>query len=448
MARISTRRAVAIGITGALGLTGLAMGQAGPSLPAHPVTTPTPTGFLLQPIADGIPNAALLRHGRDLVVAGDCMGCHLRPGGQPFVGGLPLKTPFGTIVTPNITSDPETGIGAWSNDQFYGAMHEGVGAHGEKLYPAFPYPWFTRATRADDDAVLAYLKSTPAVRYTPPGNSLPFPLNIRWVMTVWNGLFFKPAEFRPDPYQTVDWNRGAYLVETVGHCGACHTPKNLVGADKRRELYRGGELDNWVAPDLTANPRTGLGRWSIDDIDQYLANGRNGRATAGGAMAEVVTYSTALMSDADRRAMAVYLKALPASPDARAAPADPAALRRGAAIYSDACAACHMEGGVGQPGTFAPLAGNAVLQQANPDGLAHLILAGSRMGTSPSHPSPLTMPSFAWKLTDSEVADVATYVRNSWGNHAAPVSEGKVARMRGRVGLKTPRYTVNSGDQR
>jgi mono/diheme cytochrome c family protein len=403
--------------------------------------------MLTQPIADSAANATQLRRGQYLVRAGDCVSCHMRPGGEPLAGGLALNTPFGAIVSSNITSDVQTGIGGWTSDQFYKAMHDGIGAHGENLYPALPYPWFRTASRADDDAILAYLKSTPAVNYTPPGNKLPFPLNIRFLVKGWNLLFLHSRDFTPDPAQSAEWNRGAYLVNGYAHCGGCHTPKNLLGADKAGQDFHGGVLDNWTAPDLTSNARTGLGAWSVDDITEYLKTGRNAHAGAGGAMGEVITYSTALMSDADRHAIAVYLKTRPATIDIAVIAPDPGAMKRGAAIYSDACASCHLEKGVGQSRLFPPLGHNAMVQQDDATGLEHLILAGSRVGTGPTRPSPLTMPSFAWKLTDQQIADVATFVRNSWGNQAAAVTAGKVAQMRKRLGLQTIRYTDNSGDR-
>jgi mono/diheme cytochrome c family protein len=209
----------------------------------------------------------------------------------------------------------------------------------------------------------------------------------------------------------------------------------------------GATIDNWVAPDLTANDRAGLGAWSIDDVAEYLRDGRNAHAGAGGAMADVITYSTSLMNDADRHAMAVYLKSQAPSPNAASAQPDPGAMRRGAEIYSDACASCHLENGVGQPRYFPPLGPNAMLQQADPIGLEHLILAGGRIGISPARPSPLAMPSFAWKLNDQEVADVSTYIRNSWGNRAAPVSVSDVRAARKKLKLDTVHLTANSGDQ-
>ena len=450
MSRFSLLRASVLGVGSVLTILGfarLAASQIPTTLPAHTTWALTPTGLLSQPIADSTPNAAQLRRGQYLVVAGDCMSCHLRRGGEPLAGGLGLKTPFGVIYSANITSDTQTGIGAWTNDQFYHAMHDGIGVHGENLSPAFPYPWFRRASRDDDDAILAFLKFTPAVKYTPPANDLPFPLSVRSVVKGWNLLFLNTHDFQPDPSQSGEWNRGAYIVSGLGHCGACHTPKNALGANKSDKDFYGAKLDNWVAPDLTSNERTGLGGWSIDDVAEYLGNGRNLHAGAGGAMADVVTYSTSLMSDQDRHAMAVYLKSQAASPSIIHDQPDSAAMRRGAAIYSDACASCHLEDGVGQPRFFPPLGHNAMLQQPDPTGLEHLILAGARIGTSPSRPSPLTMPSFAWKLSDNEISDVATYLRNSWGNHATAVSVAEVREVRRRLGLETVHLTVSSGDQ-
>ena len=214
-------RAAFLGLGSALAVTTLASWSAGQNapLPAHPVSSLTPSGFLARNIPDATPNAAQLRRGQSLVVAGDCLACHLRAGGDPFAGGLGLNTPFGEIYSSNISSDRGTGIGNWTNDQFHRAMHDGIDDQGANLYPAFPYPWFTRASRADDDAILAYLKSTPAIDYSPPPNRLPFPLNIRVLVKGWNLLFFRPREFQADPRQSTAWNRGAYLVTGVGHCG-------------------------------------------------------------------------------------------------------------------------------------------------------------------------------------------------------------------------------------
>jgi mono/diheme cytochrome c family protein len=434
-------------IAGIVGLSHFATSQTAPALPAHTITTILPLDLLTRPIPDSMPNAAQLRRGQYLVAAGDCMSCHLREGGEPLAGGLGLKTPFGVIYSPNITSDKETGIGNWTNDQFYRAMHDGIDDADKNLYPAFPYPWFRLVSREDDDAILAFLKTTPPVKYTPPGNDLQFPLEFRFTVKGWNLLYLDSQDFRSDPHQTPEWNRGAYLVNGLGHCGGCHTPKNALGADKSKQQFNGGTLENWVAPDLTANDRTGLGKWSIDDVTEFLRIGRNAHAGAGGPMADVITYSTSLLSEADRHAMAVYLKSLEPSRNVTPAQPNAGAMRRGAAIYSDACASCHLENGVGQPRYFPPLGPNAMLQQADPIGLEHMILAGSRIGTSSSRPSPLTMPSFAWKLDDQEVADIITFIRNSWGNQAAAVSASDVRTARQKLNLDTAHLTVNSGDQ-
>jgi len=428
-----------------LGIVALAVGQM-PPLPAHPSSSVTPQGLLTQPISDSTANAAQLRRGQYLVAAGDCLSCHLRDGGEPFAGGLGLNTPFGVIYSSNITPDRATGIGAWSSDQFYRAMHEGKNAQGHDLYPAFPYPWYRLVSREDDDAIFAYLMSLPSVSYASPKNDLSFPLNFRSFVGAWNLLFLDTDDFQSDPEQSVEWNRGAYLVNGLGHCGGCHTPKNSFGADKSEQELYGGKLDNWVAPDLTSNTRIGLGDWSVDDIAEFLATGRNGHAAAGGAMSDVISYSTSLLSDADRRAIAVYLKSQPASPDVKSSAPETGAMRRGAEIYSDACASCHLDNGVGQSRLFPPLGKDAMLQQPDPTGLEHLILAGTRIGVSASRPSPLGMPSFAWKLTDREIADVSTFIRNSWGNQAAPVAASDVADLRKKLGLQTVHLTDNSGD--
>jgi mono/diheme cytochrome c family protein len=431
-------------VAAAIGLAGLAISQNRTT--AQPAASMTPAQLLNRPIPQGQANSAQLQLGRYLVAMGDCASCHTRDGGEPMAGGLGMNTPFGVIYTPNLTSDADTGIGGWTPAQFYRAMHLGRDDQNRNLYPAFPYAFFTRIGRTDTDAILAYLKTVPAVRYTPPPNRLPFPLNIRFMVKGWNLLFFRPGFYQQDHGKSAEWNRGAYIVNGLGHCGQCHTPVNLLGANEQANALRGGSLENWVAPDLTANTRVGIGGWSNSDIVEYLRTGRNARAQAAGPMAEVVSYSTSLLSDGDLAAIATYLKDQPPSPSPRLGAPDAGAMRRGAAVYSDACASCHLERGVGQPRYFPPLAGDAVLQQANSAGLAHMILAGVRTAPTASRPSPLAMPSFAWKLSDQEIADVATYIRNSWGNRAAPVSAGEVARVRRKTGLGDSHLTQNSGD--
>ena len=414
------------------------------TLPPQPALPVAAGQWLTGKIGDELPNAALVRRGQYLARVGDCLSCHLAPDGQPFAGGAGLNTPFGVIYSANITSDSKTGIGAWTSDQFYRAMHDGIGANGERLYPAFPYPWFTRASREDDDALLAFLKTVPAVDATPPPNALPFPLNRRAMIAAWDALFLDRSPLAPDTQQSMQRNRGAAIVNGLGHCGACHTPKNLLGAEKHGVAFEGALLDNYVAPDLTENQRTGLAGWSIEEIAEYLRTGRNAHADAGGRMADVVTYSTALMTDEDRHAIAVYLKSLAPRADATAQVPDAGAMKRGAQVYLDACSACHLADGVGQPGLFPPLGHNALAQQDDPTGLVHIVLGGSRAAPNATFTSALTMPTIAWKLSDQDIADVATYLRNSWGNQASAVSAERVRTLRATLEMQTAHLTDNS----
>ena len=375
--------------------------------------------------------------GRYLVVAGDCEACHTDVGGAAWAGARPIGTPFGTIFSSNLTPDVATGIGTWSSDDFYKAMHNGVRHGGARLYPAFPYPYFTHMQRADSDAIYAYLKTVPAVSRVKPANKLPFPLNIRLLMAIWDALFFKAQTFVADPSQTEQWNRGAYLVQGPGHCGACHTPKNFLAADKNKQALQGGKLDNWTAVNLTGDVRDGLGAWSEADVVRYLRTGRNGVASASGSMTEVIYASTSRISDADLAAMAVYLKRVPASGrDVAGRAADPATLRMGEAIYVDSCAACHRADGAGVVGMFPPMKGDALLHAADPTGLTRIILTGARAIPTPGAPTPLAMPAYGAKLSDAQVAAVATYIRATWGNAAAPVSAGQVGKVRRSVGNK------------
>jgi mono/diheme cytochrome c family protein len=403
------------------------------------ISDPPPglVALLTEPIPNG-PNADLIRRGRYLTIAGDCVSCHTRRGGRPFEGGLGLETPFGIIYSANLTSDRDNGIGAWTADQFFRALHDGVAPGGRHLYPALPYPHFTIVSRGDSDAILTYLKTVPAVRYGQPANRLPFPIDIRASLIGWDALNFSPHAFRSNPGASAQWNRGAYLVEGLAHCGACHTPKNALGAELQDQAYRGAAVENWVAPDLTGNARTGLGHWSTGDVIQYLRTGRNTHSNAAGLMGEVVAYSTSLLSDSDLAAIAAYLKSLPASPTLSSQAPQTSQMRTGSAIFFDACTACHLAAGRGQAGTFPPLRGSGVAQQHDSTGVIRLILAGGRTAPTQSRPSFQSMPSFAWKLSDQEVADVATYVRNSWGNHAPPVDADEVAAIRSKLKLAQP----------
>jgi mono/diheme cytochrome c family protein len=443
-----TRGVVAVVVAAAL-VAALALLLGRPSSAAYtPMTAPTlPIHLLTQPVPDSVPNAEQVRLGQYLVRVGDCASCHTRDGGGLLGGGLGLNTPFGTIYSTNLSSDQNAGIGAWTADQFYAALHDGTSRGGGALYPAMPYPYTTRVTRADSDAMLAFLKTVPAVNEHQPANSLSFPFSIRSLVHGWNALFFHKGEFAPVPDKSAQWNRGAYLVTGLGHCGACHTPKNSLSADQASRALQGGTLDNWVAPDLTENNRTGIGSWSVDEIVEYLSTGRNVHANAGGSMAEVVSYSTSTLTDSDLQAIAMYLKDQPASAETAPLAADAGSMKRGAAVFSDACTSCHMEEGAGQARFFPPLRANAVAQQTDPTGVLHIILAGDRTAATARRPSPLSMPAFAWKLDDQQVADVATYVRNSWDNHAPPAAAAQAAAMRKSLGLEGERLVEGSTDR-
>jgi mono/diheme cytochrome c family protein len=380
--------------------------------------------------ATGVSRAQIER-GRYLATAGDCIACHTRKGGTPFVGGLPIETPFGTIYSPNLTPDSETGLGRWTNDDFYRALHEGVAADGSRLYPAFPYAYYTHLTRDDADAIKAYLDTLPPKRYRPPKNSLPFPLNQRVLLRAWNLLFFTPSGLLGIRSPRPGLEHGRYLVEALGHCGACHTPKNLLGADQNSDHLGGGEIQAWVACNLTADARSGLSAWNEDEIVEYLKTGRNVHALATGPMRDVVEYSTSQLTDDDLQAMAAYLKTLPAGGhDTNGTTPTLATHIAGEAIFLDECSACHRSNGQALPRAFSPLKGSASVQAQNPTSVIRVILEGARVATTDRVPTPFAMPAFDWKLNDQEVADVATYVRNAWGNAAPPVDAAAVARLR------------------
>lgn len=371
-----------------------------------------------------------VERGRYALVTGNCQGCHTAPGEEPFAGGRGLETPFGTIYTPNITFEPETGLGRWSRDDFWTAMHEGIAPDGSRLYPAFPYPHFTKMPRDEVDALYDYLSTLPQVKKQQPENELPWPLSWRASLSGWQWMFFEPGLFEPDPDQSEQWNRGAYLVEGPGHCAGCHTPKNVAGADKESQHLMGGQLENWAAPDIRGGEHGGLAHWSEDDIVEFLGTGRNAHTAAFSIMSEVIEYSTQHMVEDDLRAIAVYLRSLEGEQGSAPRTPDEDVMAAGAAIYFDNCSACHVSDGSGVPRFFAPLAGSGKVNDEDPTTVIRVILEGARAVPTKAHPSPLTMPAFDWKLTDEQVAALATYVRSSWGNRGGAVSAGAVADLR------------------
>jgi mono/diheme cytochrome c family protein len=374
-----------------------------------------------------------IERGRYLAVLGDCAGCHTPSHGAPFAGGVALQTPFGTLVAPNITSDPETGIGNMTNEEFLAVLHEGRGHDGKRLYPAMPYPAYTKMTDDEVLALRAYFATVAPVSNRVVSNQLPFPLNIRLAMAVWNGLNFTPGRYQPNPQKSAVWNRGAYIVEGPAHCGTCHTPKTLLGGDKNSAALTGATLQGWFAPDITNDRRKGIGGWSTDDLVQYLKTGTNKWTLASGPMAEAVSHSTSRMNDEDILAIATYLKdsgqsGASARPEPVAAGNN--AMRAGAAIYKDSCAACHKDSGEGDANLFPRLAGSALVQSDDPTTLVRVVLHGTRAVSTAGAPTAPAMPAFDWRLEDAQVAAVLTYIRNNWGNAAGPVPASAVASQR------------------
>jgi mono/diheme cytochrome c family protein len=377
---------------------------------------------------------AQIERGRYLTVAGDCVACHTVPGsGHEFAGGRNIETPFGLLIGPNITPDPQTGIGAWTDDEFVNALTKGTGRNGERLYPAMPYTYYTKLTRDDALAIRAYLNTIPPVYNPVEANQLPFPFDIRMSMLAWDRLFFTPGAFLPDPNKSAEWNRGAYLAEGLAHCGMCHTPKNALGGDDSANALHGYALQGWFAPDITNDRRRGIGSWSVEEITAYLKTGHNATSAATGLMAEMVNLSTSHLTDDDLKAIAVYLKDQPATGEVNTQSgikADEKAMKMGAAIYADECSGCHGADGKGAAGLFPSLNGTPVVQQADATSLLHVVLRGARSAATAGAPTGAAMPQFAWLLTDDQTAAVLSYIRNAWGNSAPPVAAAEVARAR------------------
>jgi mono/diheme cytochrome c family protein len=373
--------------------------------------------------------ADLVARGAYLARAGDCVSCHTAPGGQPYAGGYQLDTPFGYLLSPNITPDGATGIGRWSADDFWRALHQGVNQRGQDMYPVMPFDFYTRVTREDSDAIYAYLRSLPAVSNAVVVNHLRFPFNQRWSMAVWRELYFSEGSYKPDPSKSAAWNRGAYLVEGLGHCSACHSPRNALGGIEKDKAFTGATIDGWFALNLTSELHSGLGSWTVEQIATYLKTGAvAGKTTALGPMALVVKNSTSQMSAADLLAMATYLKNIPANSTLRQGkPAPDPTRAAGASLYLDHCAGCHQAGGRGMPGVFPPLAGNGVVLSSDPADILKVVLHGV-----PAQGKYVPMPAFAGQLNDQQVADLANYLRTSWGNGAAPnTTAAMAARLRG-----------------
>ncbi len=377
------------------------------------------------------PSEETIARGQALVVAGDCAGCHTADPAKPFAGGGRIATPFGGVYAPNLTPDRETGIGTWRDEDFVRALRLGVAPDGSRYYPAFPYPYFTKLTRDDILAIRAYLGTLDPVRKKTPPPEMLFPFNFRVGMRLWNWLYLQPGIIMPDQSKGAEWNRGRYLVEGLSHCGACHTPKNFLGADKHDQAFGGNRVERMFAPRLDAAARSGLKSWSAEDIAEYLQSGRNARSHAGELMSEVVAGSTSKMSDRDVKAIAAYLKSLPAgAAEPKVSAPAPAQMAAGEKVYRGACVACHELDGSSAPRIYPPLPDNANLQSADPLSTLRIILDGAESMTTPRAPNKGSMPAYAEKLSDQQIADVTTYIRNAWGNAAPAVTADEVAKAR------------------
>lgn len=381
---------------------------------------------------DGFANDAV-KDGAYLAIVGDCISCHTAPNGKPFAGGLKMSNQFGYLLTPNITPDMETGIGAYTKDDFFRVLHDGVNKKGQDLYPFMPYEAYTKVTRADSDKIYDYLRTLPAVSNKVVVNHLDFPFNIRTSMIVWRELFFRAGVYKPDTAQSAVWNRGAYLIEGLGHCSSCHSPRNLMGAIENSKAYTGSVIDGWYALNITSNPLTGLGKWSAEDIARYLKTGSfKDKTTVLGPMTEVVHNSTSKMTDADLLAMGTYLKTIPAnsklSEDRKKVDATHL---QGANLYIDNCSGCHQSSGRGITGVIPPLAGNPVVMAAQPNDIIKVMIRGIKQRNGY-----IAMQSFASTLSDQEILEISNYVRSSWGNGADPnVTKSLVESIRKNPGL-------------
>ena len=392
---------------------------------------------------------ALVQQGEYLARAGDCVACHTAKDGKPFAGGLPMETPIGVIYSTNITPD-KTGIGDYSFEDFDQAVRHGVAKNGSTLYPAMPFPSYARVSDADMQALYAYfMKGVAPVVRDNQDSDIPWPLSMRWPLSIWRWMFAPSVETPAlatgsDPVIS----RGAYLVEGLGHCGACHTPRALTMQEKALSASDGSAflsgsapLEGWIAKSLRGDHKDGLGSWSEEQLVQFLKTGRSDRSAVFGGMSDVVVHSMQYMSEADLTAIARYLKSLPANDpqdqphlyDKQVAEAlwkgDDS--QPGAAVYIDNCAACHRTDGQGYTRVFPALAGNPVLQSADATSLIHIVLKGGTLPATHSAPSTFTMPPFAWRLSDQEVADVVNFIRGSWGNQGTPVKASDVAGLRG-----------------
>ncbi|WP_338333163.1 cytochrome c [Acetobacter sp. LMG 32666] len=378
----------------------------------------------------------------------DCVACHSVPGGAAYAGGLKMATPMGAVYTTNITPDRNTGIGSYTLADFDRALRSGVAKDGHRLYPAMPYPSYAKLSDDDVKALYAYfMRGIPAVHQQNRQSTIPWPLNMRWPLAFWNVVFAPSGVYHPDATKDTQWNRGAYIVEGAGHCGACHTPRGLAfnekGTDSHSAAFVSGALiDGWYAPSLRNTPNTGLGRWSEDDLFRFLKTGRNEHAVVFGSMAEAFNNSTQFFSDDDLRAVAHYLKSLPGDgtregaswhyEPTQAAAREPAKRQElpGAQTYMAKCSFCHGADGRGQGQWVPPLAGAASSMMQDSSSSINITLNGSGRVVAAGVPDAYRMPSYREQLSDTDIADVLTFIRLSWGNRQSVVFADDVKKLR------------------
>jgi mono/diheme cytochrome c family protein len=410
----------------------LALFAAGVALLAALITWEMRAPALSAVTAEAAPDPALVARGAGLARAGNCMACHTARGGAPYAGGRRIETPFGDLYAGNLTPDAETGLGGWSADAFRRALHEGRSRDGRLLYPAFPYPHFTRLTDEDVNALWAHLRSVPAVQQANTPHALRFPYGTQPALAVWRALFFEPGRFQPDAVQSAEWNRGAYLVNGVAHCAACHGTRNAWGATT--DPFGGARLPDgrWLAPSLHDPRQAGVQAWPLERVVALLRDGSVDGASVAGPMAEVVFHGTQHLRHEDLRAMASYLRALPVrnSPPLEAVVADGGVLAVGERLYGQHCADCHGQQGEGRAGAYPPLADNRVVTMDDPTNALQAIVGGGFAPATPGHPHPYGMPPFRTLLDDTQIAAVASFMRQRWGHAAGAVKPLDVQRVR------------------
>lgn len=382
-------------------------------------------------------DSALLERGEYLTQAADCLACHVTKGGKPYAGGLPVKMPFGTLYSTNITPDKETGIGNWSDDDFVEAMQKGVGPDGRHYYPAFPYTSYTLMPREDILAIKAYLFSLEPVNQPNRENDIGFPFNQRWGIALWNLLFLDDERFEPDPGQSEQWNRGAYLVEGLGHCGECHTPRNLLQAKSGSKALGGATIQGWAAWNITGDQQSGIGAWPDEALARYLATGvAPGYGVAGGPMAEVVNHSLRHLTSEDIQAMVVYLKSVPGQPADVKRPDDKTLANEppansvnplGQKLFADACASCHQWDGSGRQSDYASLRGLRTVNDPQALNLVQVILHGDALHGPTGHH---LMPAFSRHYNDREIAALSNFLLGHFGSQPGELTPETIAERR------------------